>query len=319
MTKVLITGGAGFIGSNLAAALLERGDSVTVFDDFSSGRRENLAGLEGDLAIVEGDIRDQAAIAAAIEGHDYVLHQAAVPSVPRSMDDPITSHDVNSRGTLNVLLGARDGGVKRVVFAASSSAYGDSETLPKIETMPHQPKSPYAADKVHGEHLCRVFHTGYGLETVALRYFNIFGPRQSPESDYAAAIPRFVTALLDGRKPTVYGDGEQSRDFTFVANAIEANLRAMTAEKAPGQVFNVGIGERITVNALIATIAKVLGRDHAIDYLPERRGDVKHSLASIDKARELLGYVPVVNLEEGLRRTIDWYRKTWSSSERVGS
>ncbi|MEZ6194468.1 MAG: SDR family oxidoreductase [Planctomycetota bacterium] len=319
MARVLITGGAGFIGSNLAEALLARGDEVTVIDDFSSGRRENLAGLEGPLTVVEGDIRDPEALARATAGQDYVLHQAAVPSVPRSMDDPVTSLEVNSRGTLNVLLAARDAGVRRVVFAASSSAYGDSVTLPKIETMPRQPKSPYAADKVHGEYLCRIFHTSYGLETVALRYFNIFGPRQSPESDYAAAIPRFVTAILDGRSPIVFGDGEQSRDFTFVANAVRANLLAMEAKDASGEVFNVGIGERITVNDLIASIARVVGRDYTIDYRPERKGDVKHSLASIDKAREILGYEPLVALDEGLRLTIDWFRRTWTEKERVGS
>ncbi|MCA9322809.1 MAG: NAD-dependent epimerase/dehydratase family protein, partial [Planctomycetes bacterium] len=240
VAKILITGGAGFIGSNLALALCERGDEVIALDNFSSGRRENLDCVAGRARVVEADIRELDALHEAFKGVDYVLHEAAVPSVPRSMDDPITSNEVNSRGTLNVLLAARDAKVKRVVFAASSSAYGESPTLPKIETMPNAPKSPYAADKIHGEHLCQVFHTGYGLETVALRYFNVFGPRQSPKSDYAAAIPRFVTRLLSGEEPMVYGDGEQSRDFTFIENVIHANLLAMTADGVSGEVFNVG-------------------------------------------------------------------------------
>ena len=308
MSKILITGGAGFVGSNLAEALVKRGDDVVVFDNFSSGRRENLEDLGDRVRIVEGDIRELSALNDAMRDVEFVLHEAAVPSVPRSMEDPEGSHEANSRGTLNVLLAARDAGVKRVVYAASSSAYGDSVTLPKIETMPTAPKSPYAADKLHGEHLGQVFHSGYGLETVSLRYFNVFGPRQSPESDYAAAIPRFITRLLAGERPTVYGDGEQSRDFTHIDNVVSANVLAMTAEAAPGKVFNVGIGERITVNRLIATIAELVDQPGDINYLPERAGDVKHSLAAIEKAKELLGYEPVVDLVEGLRRTIAWYR-----------
>ncbi|MCB9833747.1 MAG: SDR family oxidoreductase [Planctomycetes bacterium] len=308
MARILITGGAGFIGSNLADALQARGDEVVVYDDFSSGRRENLAHLEGKIRVVVGDVKELDDLRAAIAGCDYVLHQAAVPSVPRSMEDPLGSHEANSRGTLNVLLAARDAGVKRVVFAASSSAYGESPTLPKIETMLPAPKSPYAADKLHGEHLCQVFHTGYGLETVALRYFNVFGPRQNPNSDYAAAIPRFVTRILDDQSPIVFGDGEQSRDFTHIDNVVQANLKAMAAPGAPGRVFNVGIGARITVNELIRTIGEILGKSVTIDYQPARVGDVLHSLASIDLARQHLGYEPTVDLAEGLRRTIDWYR-----------
>ncbi len=316
MARILITGGAGFIGSNLADALCERGDEVVVFDDFSSGRRENLAHLEDRIRIVEGDVKELDELRAVMSGVDHVLHQAAVPSVPRSMEDPLGSHAANSLGTLNVLLSARDAGVKRVVFAASSSAYGESPTLPKIETMLPAPKSPYAADKLHGEHLCQVFHTGYGLETVALRYFNVFGPRQSPKSDYAAAIPRFVTRILRGEKPIVFGDGEQSRDFTHIDNVIQANVKAMEAPGAPGRVFNVGIGARITVNELIRTIGEILGKKVEIDYQPARVGDVLHSLASIDLAREHLGYEPTVDLAEGLDRTIAWYRTQEEQGER---
>ncbi|MEE9393059.1 MAG: SDR family oxidoreductase [Planctomycetota bacterium] len=316
MSRILITGGAGFIGSNLARALIERGDDVTIFDDFSSGRRSNLDAIADRLEIVVGDLRDLDQMQEVSEGQDYILHQGAVPSVPRSMDDPVTSHDVNSRGTLNVLLAARDQKVKRVVMAASSSAYGDSETLPKIESMPTVPKSPYAADKVYGEHLARIFFDGYGLETVALRYFNVFGPYQSPESDYAAAIPRFVTKLLAGERPLVYGDGEQSRDFTHIDNVVQANLLAMVADKAPGRFMNIGIGERITINDVIHTIAEIIGAKVDIDYQPDRVGDVKHSLASIDRARDLLGYEPKVGLAEGLERTISWYRKETKAKER---
>lgn len=308
MAKILITGGAGFIGSNLAHALVARGDTVVVFDNFSSGRRENLADIATKIRIIEGDIRRMPEIAAATAGMDYVLHQAAVPSVPRSMEDPRLSHEANALGTLNVLLAAREAKVKRVVFAASSSAYGESPSLPKIETMTPAPKSPYAVDKLYGENLCSVFWTGYGLETVALRYFNVFGPRQRPDSDYAAAIPRFVTRLIDGVRPIVYGDGEQSRDFTYIDNVIHANILAMTAPKAPGEFVNVGIGRRITLNELIRTVADILGRPADIEYAPPRNGDVRHSLASIEKAQAILGYKPVVDLREGLEKTIAWYR-----------
>ncbi len=312
MAKILITGGAGFIGSNLANALVLRGDEVVVYDNFSSGKRQNLAEIADKITIIEADICDPQALKAAFVDVEYVLHEAAVPSVPRSMDDPVGSHEANSRGTLNVLIAARDAGVKRLVFAASSSAYGESPTLPKIESMLPAPKSPYAADKLHSEHLLQVFASGFGLETVALRYFNVFGPRQSPESDYAAAIPKFITRLLASERPTVYGDGEQSRDFTHIDNVIDANICAMKASDASGMVFNCGIGERITVNQLIHTIAEVLGCEANIDYQPPRKGDVLHSLASIELAREVLGYEPTVDLKEGLARTIAWYRKNMS-------
>ena len=308
MSRILITGGAGFIGSNLAAVFVDRGEDVVVFDNFSSGLRSNLHDVQNRLEIVESSICDTSALKAAMEGVSYVFHQAAIPSVPRSVDQPVASHDVNSTGTLNVLMAAREAGVKRVVYAASSSAYGDSETLPKIETMPTAPKSPYAADKLHSEHLCRVFFENYGLETVALRYFNVFGPRQRPDSDYAAAIPKFIVRLLANESPTVFGDGLQSRDFTYIDNVVHANLLAMTAERAAGEVLNVGVGEQINLNELIQSIRELTDSDAAIEYAPERVGDVKHSLASIDKARDLLGFEPVVGLSEGLRQTIDWYR-----------
>jgi nucleoside-diphosphate-sugar epimerase len=315
MARILITGGAGFIGSNIAHALVARGDLPIVYDNFASGRRENLAGIEQKIEVVAGDIKDFDRLTRSMQGVDYVLHQAAVPSVPRSMDDPRASHEANALGTLNVLLAARDQKVKRVVYAASSSAYGESPTLPKIETMTPSPKSPYAVDKLYGEHLANVFWTGFGLETVSLRYFNIFGPRQRPDSDYAAAIPRFITRLLEGQRPTVYGDGEQSRDFTYVENAVHANILAMTAKDAPGETVNIGIGERITLNRLIATLADVLGVSGEIDYQPARKGDVLHSLASIEKARRILGYEAVVDLKEGLRRTIAYYRESTGKVE----
>ncbi len=319
MAKILITGGAGFIGSNLVRAFLESGDDVSVLDNFSSGRQENLEGLEESIRVFEADITRLDGIRSAFDGVEYVFHEAAVPSVPRSMEDPELSHDANSRGTLNVLIAARDAGVKRVIYAASSSAYGESPTLPKIETMSPAPKSPYAADKLHGEYLCQVFNSGFGLETVALRYFNVFGPRQAPDSDYAAAIPKFITRILGGLSPIVYGDGEQSRDFTHIDNVVAANVAAMTSAEAPGEVFNVGIGERITINALIQTIADVLERPVTIDYQPPRKGDVLHSLASIEKAGELLGYEPKVDLRRGLERTIAWYREAANRNEEARS
>lgn len=309
MSRILITGGAGFIGSNLAAAFVERGEDVIVFDDFSSGMRINLSDVQDRLQVVQASICDKDALSSAMEGVNYVFHQAAIPSVPRSVDDPVSSHDINSTGTLNVLLAARDANVRRLIYAASSSAYGDSETLPKIETMPVAPKSPYAADKLHSEHLCRVFYENYGLDTVALRYFNVFGPRQRPDSDYAAAIPKFITKLLANESPIVFGDGLQSRDFTYIDNVVHANLLAMTAERAAGEVFNVGVGDRIDLNTLIQTIREVIGCEAETEYAPERAGDVKHSLASIDKARDLLGFEPVVSLAEGLQRTISWYKE----------
>jgi nucleoside-diphosphate-sugar epimerase len=309
--RYLITGGAGFIGSNLAETLLRAGSDVRILDDFSTGRRENLAeagnwAAEGGAAfdLVEGDIRDDACCRRAVEGADYVLHQAAMPSVPRSVQDPATSNAVNITGTLNLLLAARDAGVKRFVSASSSSVYGDTPTLPKEESMPTNPISPYALQKATGESYCILFHRLYGLETVALRYFNVFGPRQDPGSEYSAVIPKFITAIKNGERPVVFGDGGQTRDFTYVANVVQINLRACTAgPDALGKAYNVGTGERISLNDLLEALGELGGTRVEPDYRPPREGDVRHSLASIDRARTLLGYEVEIGLKEGLQRT----------------
>jgi len=309
MPRFLITGVAGFIGSNLAEALLAAGESVRGLDDFSTGRRENLAGLDG-LEFVEGDIRDLATCRAACVGVEYVLHQAALGSVPRSVADPITSNSANVTGTLNLLVAARDAGVRRLVFAASSSAYGDTPTLPKVETMPAKPLSPYAITKYTCEEYCRTFTALYGFETVALRYFNVFGRRQDPHSTYAAVIPKFVSALLKGEPPEIYGDGEQTRDFTYIANVVQANRKACVAPaEACGQVYNVACGERISLNRLYRRLAELLDSRLEPRYGPPRAGDVRDSLADIDKARRLLGYAPTHTVEEGLTEAIEWYRE----------
>ena len=307
MTTFLVTGGAGFIGSNLVTALLRAGHAVRVLDDFSSGRRENLA--EATAAdVIEGDVRDRAAVAAAVRGVDFVLHQAAVPSVARSVEDPLTSNEANITGTLNVLLAARDAGVKRVVMAASSSAYGETEVLPKVETMPPDPISPYAVTKLVAEMYGRIFTGLYGLETVSLRYFNVFGPRQDPASHYAAVIPRFITLMLGGEAPTIFGDGKQSRDFSYIDNVVQANLLACTAPHAPGNVYNVACGVRYDLLDLVEQINVILGTSIAPLHEPARSGDIKHSLADIDAARRDLGYSVLVPFEEGLRRSVEWYR-----------
>ena len=311
----LVTGGAGFIGSNLTEALLRQGQAVRVLDDFSTGRRQNLEHVEewreagrGEFELLEGDIRDRATCARAMDGVDFVLHQAAVPSVQRSVLDPLTSHAVNVDGTLNLLESAREARVRRFVIASSSSVYGESETLPKIESMPPAPISPYGLQKLTAETYSRLYHRLYGLPTVALRYFNVFGPRQDPTSEYSAVIPRFITAIRDGGRPTIYGDGEQSRDFTFVANVIQANLRACSAgESALGKAFNVGCGERITLNELLDAIARIFGREVRAEYAAPRPGDIRHSLAAIGEAGEHLGFRPEVGLAEGLARTVEAY------------
>jgi nucleoside-diphosphate-sugar epimerase len=310
--KFLVTGGAGFIGSNIVEALVRRGDSVVVLDNFSTGKRENLESFRGRIHLVEGSITDLAAVRRAMDGVDFVLHEAALASVQRSVDDPITSNEVNIGGTLNVLVAARDAGVKRLVYAASSSAYGDTEVLPKREDMPARPLSPYAVQKWVGEHYCKVFSTLFGLDTVALRYFNVFGPRQDPASDYAAVIPIFVTRLLSGRAPTIYGDGGQSRDFTYIDNVIEANLRACEGGPKNGEAVNVACGARFTLNDLFAQVRGLLGSDLQPVYGPARPGDVRHSMADIAKARTLLGWEPQVDFVTGLRRTVEWYRATVS-------
>jgi UDP-N-acetylglucosamine/UDP-N-acetyl-alpha-D-glucosaminouronate 4-epimerase len=308
MATYLVTGGAGFIGSNLARALVTRGERVKVLDNFSTGREVNLKDLEKDVAMFRGDVRDAALVERAVEGCDYVLHQAALPSVPRSIEAPLETNDVNVNGTLTVLGAARRAGVKRVVFAASSSAYGETPTLPKVETMAPDPLSPYAVSKLAGEYYMKVFFQCYGLETVSLRYFNVFGPNQDPQSQYAAVIPRFVTAALEGRSPTIYGDGLQSRDFCHIDNAIQANLLACTAAGAPGQVFNVACGVRTTLLEVVALIAEITGRPVKPVHEPARAGDIKHSLADISRARHILGYTGGVDFKQGLVRTVEWYR-----------
>ncbi len=307
--KVVVTGGAGFIGSHLVEALLGRGDQVVVLDDFSTGRRENLEPFGDRIELVEGSITDPTACARAMLGADYVLHQAALGSVPRSVADPVTTHEVNLTGTLNVLVAARDAGVRRVVYAASSSAYGDTPVLPKHEGMAPLPRSPYAVTKLAGEEYCRAFFASYGLETVALRYFNVFGARQDPNSRYAAVIPLFFAAALEGRSPEIFGDGEQTRDFTHVHNVVRANLLALEAPAAAlGEVFNVGCGSRISINQLWRGTRDIVGAAVEPVYLEPRAGDVRDSLASLDRAHALLGYEPEVGLEEGLRRTAEWAR-----------
>jgi UDP-glucose 4-epimerase len=305
VTRSLVTGGAGFIGSNLVRALLERGDAVRVLDNFSTGNRTNLDGIDADVEIVEGDLRSYERVHTAVRGSDVVYHQGALGSVPRSVQDPLTSTAVNIEGTLNVLLAARDEGVRRVVFASSSSVYGDGGTFPRVESAAPNPISPYAVAKLAAERYCVSFHRVYGLETVALRYFNVFGPSQDPNSQYAAVVPLFITAIADGRPVTVYGDGEQSRDFTFVANVVAANLAAGTADGAAGNVLNVATGGSETVNALADTIGRLLGCGVEKRFEPARAGDVEQSWADVSAASTVLGYRASVGFEEGLRRTID--------------
>jgi UDP-glucose 4-epimerase len=309
--RALVTGGGGFIGSHVAERLLRAGHDVRVLDNFSTGRRENLLELAGDLEIVEGDIQSYERAHAAVRDCELVFHQAALPSVPRSVQDPLTSNAVNVIGTLNVLLAARDSGVRRLVFASSSSVYGANPAMPKHEYLPALPISPYAASKLAAEHYCRSFSSVYGIETVALRYFNIFGPRQDPLSQYAAVVPRLITLLLDGRAPTIFGDGSQSRDFTFVENVVDANLLAATAPAADvdGGVFNVACGARHTLNDLFAEIRRLTGADVEPDFAARRPGDVEHSQADISLAREKLGYEPQTGLQEGLRRSVAFFER----------
>lgn len=307
MPSWAVTGGGGFIGSNIVARLVHNGDEVRVVDDFSTGRRCNLEGLEDEITLYEGSITDVDLLAEVFDGVDYVLHQAAVPSVQRSVEDPVTSDRANVGGTLKVLETARQTSVKRVVYASSSSVYGDSEELPKHEDMRPMPKSPYAASKLAGEYYCSVYNDLFDLETVCLRYFNVFGPRQDPGSDYAAVIPIFVRCALEDRTASVFGDGEQSRDFTYVENAVQANLLAATAEDAPGAVCNVGCGERYTLNTLLDMLGSILEKKVDREYTSPRPGDVRHSEADISRAQDLLGYSPEVGFKEGLRHTVAWY------------
>jgi UDP-glucose 4-epimerase len=305
--KVLVTGGAGFIGSHLARRLLAEGHEVRVVDNFSTGNRANLARLDGEIEILEGDIQSYERAHNAVRDCEVVFHEAALPSVPRSIQDPLTSNAANVIGTLNILLASRDSGVRRVVFASSSSIYGADLTLPKQEDKAPQPISPYAVAKLAGEGYCRSFSQVYALETVALRYFNVFGPRQDPLSHYAAVIPKFTSALLAGRPPVVFGDGEQSRDFTYIDNVVGANLLAAGAEGVSGQTFNIACGDRITLNRLLEELREITGIDLEANYIDPRPGDVLHSLADIGKARETLGYEPSVSFSTGLRRTVEAY------------
>ncbi len=307
MSSYLVTGGAGFIGSHLATELVARGHRVRVLDNLSTGHLHNLAHLSG-VEFVEGDCADLEACVHAVQGMEFVLHQAAIPSVPRSVADPITSNRSNIDGALNMLVAARDAGVRRVVYAGSSSAYGDTPVLPKHEDMPTAPPSPYALQKLVAEQYCQMFTQLYGLQTVTTRYFNVFGPRQDPGSPYSGVISLFATALLDGRQPIVYGDGEQTRDFTYVENVVDGVLRACDAPDASGQVINVATGGRISLNDLLRTMNGILGTSIQAIYKEARLGDVRDSQADITRATTLLGYTPTIDLEEGIRRTLDWAR-----------
>jgi UDP-glucose 4-epimerase len=307
--KIVITGGAGFIGSALARALVARGDDVSVLDNFSSGKRENLHELAGSLTVVEGDILDAGLLDRVFAGAEVVFHEAAIPSVPRSLAAPVASHNANATGTLSVLEAARRCKVRRVVYAGSSSAYGEPPRLPVVETMAPAPLSPYAVSKLAGEHYCRVYARVFGVQAVILRYFNVFGPRQDPTSQYAAVIPRFITAALDGLAPTVYGDGEQSRDFCFIDNVVAANLRAADAEGASGKVFNIACGTGTSLNRVLALLGEALGRPVSARHEPARAGDVRRSLADISQAKAVLGYAAAVDFPTGLRRSLEWFRQ----------
>ncbi len=311
MAKYLVTGIAGFIGSSIARELLERGESVRGLDDFSTGKWENIAEIKNKIDFRGVSLLDKEGVASACLGIDYILHQAALPSVPKSVAEPELTHNVNVNGTLNLLLAARDAGVKRVVYAASSSAYGNSETLPKHEGMIPRPISPYAVQKLTGEYYMQTFSAVYGLETVCLRYFNIFGPRQDANSQYSAVLAKFITQMEKNESPTIFGDGEQSRDFTFVANAVQANLKACVAPaaEASGKVFNVATGTRFSLNETFEMLRKIIGFSGAAKYAGPRTGDVKHSQADISLAQKHLGYSPSVSFEEGLRRTVAWYQE----------
>ncbi len=312
MSNVLVTGGAGFIGSHLAEALLGEGHRVRVLDDFSTGKRENLIFDKKypSLEIIEGDIRHLAICHKAMKGIEYVFHQAALPSVQRSVEDPLGSNAVNGGGTLNILFAAREEKAKRVIYASSSSIYGDTPTLPKHEEMLSHPLSPYALQKYIGEQYCRLFYELYGLETVSLRYFNIFGPKQDPNSIYSAVIPKFIEALLQGSPPIIFGDGEQSRDFTYIENVVQANLLAMSAEHLHGEAINIACAERTSLNQLVNVLRKILGSKVSPVYEEPRKGDVRHSLADIRKGKEILNYEPKVGVELGLRKTVEFFQKS---------
>ena len=305
--KYLVTGGAGFIGSNIAAHLVGRGEDVRVLDNFSTGRKENIAGLAGKIELIDGDIRDFWSVTEAVKGVDYVFHQAALPSVPRSVENPLTTNLINVDGTLNMLEASRLAGVKKFVMASSSSVYGESEELPKREDMAPSPLSPYAVTKLTNEYYLKVYWELYRLPTVGLRYFNIFGPRQDPASDYAAVIPKFITMMFEGKPPKVFGDGKQSRDFTYIDNCVEANLLAASNDDIVGDCFNVACGAQFTLNETLDMLRRIMGVDVKAEYLPPREGDILHSYASINKLAAF-GYDPKIGFEEGLVKTVDFYR-----------
>ncbi|HLA42105.1 MAG TPA: SDR family oxidoreductase [Aggregatilineales bacterium] len=307
MSKFMVTGGGGFIGSHLVEHLLQEGHDLVVVDNFSTGYPKNVAPFQKDIDLREIDIRDKDAVYDAMKGVEYVFHQAALPSVPLSIENPEQSHDVNVKGTMNVLLAARDSGVKRLVFAGSSAAYGDSPEEFKSEDMQPRVKSPYAADKVAAENYCLVFNEVYDIETVVIRYFNVFGPRQDPQSAYAAVIPIFATAMIDDKAPTIFGDGVQSRDFTYIQNIVTGNMLAMYSDRAPGEVFNIACGIRISLLDLVRELNRILGKNIEPHFGAPRAGDIIHSRASIDKARRLLHYDPVISFSEGLERTLEYY------------
>ena len=307
MSTFLVTGGGGFIGSNLAITLMKMGHRVKVLDNFSTGSLDNLQSVLKKIEVHKGDLRNLDDVRQAVKGVEAVFHQGALPSVPRSIADPLATNEVNITGTLNVFLASRDAGVRRVVYASSSSVYGNSDVLPKIESMSPCPVSPYAATKLAGEVYGKIFYKLYGLETVGLRYFNVFGPRQNPNSEYAAVIPRFINALLKRTSPVIYGDGNQSRDFTFINDVIQANLLSLKSAEAAGEVFNVARGKRITLNELLDVLTGIIGTSVDAIYTEPRAGDVKHSLAGIEKASTLLGYSSKTGIEEGLRLTVEWF------------
>ena len=315
MASYLVTGGAGFIGSHLVTQLIHRGHTVRVVDNLITGKRRNLDHVPG-VEFVEGDLADISVATRAVEGMDYVLHQAAIPSVPRSVKDPISSNRANIDASVNVLVAARDAGVKRLVYAGSSAAYGDTPTLPKREDMPTNPLSPYALQKLVSEQYGQLFTQLYGFETVTIRYFNVFGPRQDPGSPYSGVISLFASALLEGRQPVIYGDGEQTRDFTYVANVVDGVLRAVETPKASGHVINVATGGRISLNALLRAMNKIVGTNLKAIYQEPRAGDVRDSQADITKAKTLLGYTPIVSLEEGLEKTLEWCRTESTAGSR---
>ncbi len=307
MAKYLVTGGAGFIGSHIVEELLKRGESVRVLDNLSTGKRQNILGFidKENFEFIEGDLRSYHIVQEAVKGIDYVLHQGALPSVPRSVKDPITTNDVNVNGTLNILDASVNAEVKRVVFASSSSIYGNSQELPKREDMKPSPESPYALTKYTGERYCQIFTKLYGLETVCLRYFNVFGPRQDPYSQYSAVIPKFIKLIKEGKSPVIYGDGEASRDFTFISNVVMANLLACTSDKAVGEVYNIACGKSITINQLFQKLTELLGKNAKPIYAPPRPGEIKHSYASIEKAKQELGYNVMVCFNDGLARLVE--------------